>query len=387
MRKLFWVIAIASIAGLGQPLLAQSFTPGNIVVVRTGDGTNPMNGTTRPVSLLEINPISGAVVTTTNLPSAAATNLTLQGTSVFGDGFLSLGSDNVYLSLMGHNVVAGSNGALTTSYTIARVDLDRNVNVSTTTTTSAPGLVPNGSAALYPNSIYGAFGSPSGPGLGTTTAGSNATLTTLSNTNSFINPQVVNNQLYAIQGLNTIVRTNPALPTSSAGLTFSTLTSTVNSSAFATGFLLLDRDAGVAGLDTLYIVSDQGMDKFSFNGTTWTSRGTIAGSFFGIAGVVNGANANIFLTTGDGSLVNNSLQSFVDTTAFNANITGTPTNLGSSAGADFNFGGLAFTPTAVPEPATWAMIGLVNAVGFGWYLRRRSHNVKRIQQRFKASRK
>jgi hypothetical protein len=338
-----------------------------------------MDGTTRPVSLLEINPVTGSVVTTTNLPSASSTNLTLQGTQVFGDGFLTLSPDSSTLSLMGHNVTAGSDGSLTTSYTIAQINAARAVDVSTTTT-SVAGIVPNGSVVAS-NRVYAAFGTPTGPGLGTTTTGSNAALTALDATSTYLNPQIVNNQLYAIQGLNTIVRTTPALPTSSAGLTFSTLASTTNPSAFATGYLLLDRDPSVAGVDTLYIVSNQGLDKFSFDGTNWTSRGTISGAFFGITGIVNGSSADIFLTTGDGSLVNNQMQSLVDASAFNSDITGSPVDLGSAAGDDFTFGGLAFAPTAVPEPATWVMIGAANAITVAWCLRRNRKPKTKTQRR------
>jgi len=379
MRKLLCLLSLVGCWYSSDRLYAQSFTPGNIVVVRIGDGSNPMDGSTRPVSLLEINPITGSVVTTTNLPSASSTNLTLQGTQVFGDGFLTLSPDSSTLSLMGHNAAAGSDGSLTTSYTIAQVNAARMVDVSTTTT-SVAGIVPNGSVVTS-NRVYAAFGAPTGPGLGTTTTGSNAALTGLDATKTYLNPQVVNSQLYAIQGLNTIVRTTPALPTSSAGLTFSALSSTVNPNAFATGYLLLDRDASVAGVDTLYIVSDQGLDKFSFDGTNWTSRGTVAGAFFGITGIVNGNSADIFLTTGDGSLANNQMQSLVDSSAFNANISGSPVDLGSAAGADFTFGGIAFAPTAVPEPSTWAMIGTANAVTIAWYLRNRNRKTKTQRRR------
>jgi len=110
---------------------------------------------------------------------------------------LTLSPDSSTLSLMGHNVVAGSDGSLTTSYTIAQVNASRNVDVGTTTT-SVAGIVPNGSVVTS-NRVYAAFGAPTGPGLGTTTTGSNAALTALDATSTYLNPQVVNNQLYAIR--------------------------------------------------------------------------------------------------------------------------------------------------------------------------------------------
>jgi hypothetical protein len=77
----------------------------------------------------------------------------------------------------------------------------------------------------------------------------------------------------------------------------------------------------------------------------------LSGAFFGITGAVNGSTANLYLTTGDGGAANNKLQLLTDTAAFNAAITGTPTDLGGLAGTNFAYQGVAFAPVPVPEPS------------------------------------
>src|SRR5262249_4490093 len=49
------------------------------------------------------------------------------------------------------------------------------------------------------------------------------------------------------------------------------------------GYVLLDRDASVPGLDTLYMADQSfGLMKYSFDGTGWTARSNIAGSLTGL---------------------------------------------------------------------------------------------------------
>src|SRR5262249_54179197 len=144
---------------------------------------------------------------------------------------------------------------------------------------------------------------------------------------------------------------------------------------------------GGATVDTLYVATDlggggTGISKFSSNdGINWTTRGTTAvgtnTNFFGLAARIdplNSAQADIFLTTGNGSMGGNQIVEFIDTAAFNANIGGTNVGTIATAPAGVAFKGLDFAPqaTPAPEPGT-LLLGSFAALGIAGanYLRRR----------------
>jgi hypothetical protein len=122
---------------------------------------------------------------------------------------------------------------------------------------------------------------------------------------------------------------------------------------------LLDRDPVVAGLDTMYIADQgQGLIKYSFNGTTWTYRGILAGAFTGVAATVRGANADIYMTSGAGA--NNSLVKFTDTAAFNATLTSGSVTTLATAGTNKAFRGISFTPESITFNPDSLPDGLLN---------------------------
>jgi DNA/RNA endonuclease G (NUC1) len=160
-------------------------------------------------------------------------------------------------------------------------------------------------------------------------------------------PNIFNGQLYVSSGSGSSVGVNTVgsgLPTTS-GQAMALIAGSGN----ATGYVLLDRDASVAGPDTLYIADQtSGLIKYSFNGTTWTARGSVAGSLTGLTGIVSGNNAVLYATSGTSAA--NSLVTFTDTAAFNANVAASATTLATAAASTI-FRGLAFAPLSAAPVA------------------------------------
>jgi hypothetical protein len=179
-------------------------------------------------------------------------------------------------------------------------------------------------------------------------------------------PRVVGGQLYFLDSNSQLLRTNTPLPTAASGTTGMT-----SYNGLGAEFLLLDRSSTVAGVDTLYIAGNSGIQKFSFDGTNWTARGSVAGTFNGMSGRVSGSNATLFVTTGDATTANNNLQFMTDTSAFNSNISGSLTTI-ASAGANNVFVGVAMP---VPEPSG-VLLGCAAVAGFRFVRRRRGPRVR-----------
>lgn len=119
------------------------------------------------------------------------------------------------------------------------------------------------------------------------------------------------------------------------------------------GFVLLDRSTAVAGPDTLYVADDAalaaggGIRKFSFDGTEWTARGTLATQARGITARIVGSTVEIFATT---TATPTTLVRVVDTAAFDEAITGTPEVIATAA-TNTAFRGVVFAPVpAAPTP-------------------------------------
>src|SRR5262245_13533221 len=140
------LLAIAVCLGMVAASSAALISPGDFVVLRTGDGTVPANGTNAAaIDLLEFD-AGGNLVQTINMPSS--------GTSAFTDSFntvstgvLQVSSDGAYITYAGYRRDAGlsapdGQSATTTNRVFARL------NIST-------GVVDASTAATVPNQVRG----------------------------------------------------------------------------------------------------------------------------------------------------------------------------------------------------------------------------------------
>jgi hypothetical protein len=360
-QRFFFALAVACVSW--SPLLGGNFTAGDIVVLRMGNGSAISQFTAAPVSLLEFSP-AGALVQTINFPSSGGgTLLTGSYGLTMTEGFLSRSADGQYLVYPGYNTAAGTGTVRATSVprVIARIGPNGVPDLSTSTT-SVPGTSVTGVASVDGTRFWMTADNTSStvPQITTMTFGSSGAATTVaagSTSTAFYAPRVINGQLYVTDINSALVRTNTALPTGASGVTTVQAYNIGAGSLYPGEYVFLDRSATVAGIDTLYITGNNGLQKFSFDGTNWTARGSVAGNYFGLTGKVNGSNATLFGTDGNGTTANNNFGTFTDTAAFNANISASFTPL-VSAGANFIFNGTEFSPTPVPEP-----VGMMAAAG------------------------
>ena len=327
------------------------FAGGNIVILRVGTGSSTLSSAATAVFLDEYRTsgIGQTAVQSIALPTAVNGSnriLTQSGTAT-SEGALNLSTDGKYLTLVGYDAATGTASVVgtassTTNRIIGRVDSSGTVDTSTRINSAYSG---NNIRSAVTNDGSGFWVAGPSTGLTYVSYGSTGASTTLNGLNSRV-VNIFNGQLYdsSQSGTNIGVNTvGSGLPTSVSqavsplipGLT------TANSNAYA--FVLLDRDAGVAGLDTLYIADQSsGLLKYSFNGTTWTAKGSIAGTLTGLTGVINGSGVDLYATNGTGA--GNSLIKFTDSTAFNTSLSGSFTTL-ATASANTIFKGVAFAPT------------------------------------------
>src|ERR1043165_7037792 len=185
---------------------AASFTSGNVVVYRCGDGAAGLSSNATAVFLDEYTP-AGALVQSIALPTSASganKRLTSSGTAT-SEGFLSRSVDGRYIILSGYEAAPGAAGIASTttataSRVIGRVDAAGNVDTSTALTDAFSGGNIRSATSTNGTDLW-ATGSNTGvryATLGSLTSTSVSTaVTNLRQTNIF------NNQLYVSSGSGT----------------------------------------------------------------------------------------------------------------------------------------------------------------------------------------
>jgi Ca2+-binding RTX toxin-like protein len=334
---------------------------GSIVVLRVGNGSATLTGAATAV-FLDVYNTSGSLLQSIAMPTTvdgSNRRLTLSGTAT-AEGGLSLSTDGRYLVLAGYDASVGtaaiaSSTSTTFNRVIARVDINGTVDTSTYLTNSFSGNSIR-SVASQDGSGFWVAGVSSGStgGIHYVSYG-DTTGTRLTTADGAVRSvRIFDGRLYTTAGSST-APTHVGLNTVGTGLPQSgsfpiTAVPGTLSGNSPFEFILLDRDATVAGVDTLYIADQSsdgmggGIRKYSFDGTTWTLRQRLVGQFTGLTGRIVGSTVEMYATQGTGA--NNSLVRIVDTAAFNADINATLTVL-ATAGANQTFRGVAFSPSAV----------------------------------------
>lgn len=142
------------------------------------------------------------------------------------------------------------------------------------------------------------------------------------------------------------------------------------------GFYLADLNPSVPGLDTAYVADDtKGIEKFTFNGSTWTQVGTAVGgtaaAYRGMTGEVTANGVQLFLT---GQGTNPGVYGYADNSGFGGSLTGTPTLIAALPNATNEvFRGIDFVPT--PEPST-LVLGALGLGSLAIVARRRGRSEK-----------
>jgi hypothetical protein len=402
-RRLLSILAVSLFlvveGGVASRCWGGPFTPGDLVVVRVGDGNAAFSGGGAvPVFLDEFNPTTGAFVQSVALPttvSGSGRAITLVGNAP-SEGYLTRSADGGYLTLAGYDAAVGVTAQSlsptglggSVDRVVARVDDNATINTSTVLT-NAYGAGSVRSAATVDGSRYWVSGT-SGAGANANTGGvfvidqGATTGTRLSaDLNDTRNIAIVNGQLYVSSattgafGVNTV---GTGVPTT-AGQSITPFVNT-GSGTSPLSFVIFDLNHdGIA--DVVYVADDRlttagGLQKWtSTDGNNWTlvttfNPGTNTG-LRGLTGQLVNGNPVLYATTTTSGPIGGSQNELVSFTDDGSN---TSFNSLATAGALMAYRGVAFAP-AVPEPGTMALAGLGGLALSLLALRRRTHGLTR----------
>jgi hypothetical protein len=358
---------------------ASNFTPGNIVVVRVGDGAATLTNASTAVFLDEYTPAGTFVqsVPMPTTPSGGNSSFANSGTAT-SEGALTLSADGRYFLLGGYDAPLGTAAVASSSTTsvlrvMARVASDTNAIDTTTTTSSFSGNNIRGVASTDGNDLWavgaatGVVYSPlGGSGLGTLVS------------SSFTNMRVINifdGQLYVSSASSTLRMGTVGTGTPiTAGNTITGLPGFPTSGTSPYGYFFADLDAGVAGVDTAYVADDgaAALQKWSLVAGTWTLVGTVgvdADDYRGLTADVSGSTVTLYCTRkgGSGGAGGGELVTLVDTAGYNANFSSSTPTLLATATSQTALRGVQLVPSAdvtIYCTAKTNSLGCVPTIGF-----------------------
>ena len=352
------LLGLLALAGSAQAL---TFTPGDVVVYRVGNGGS-LSSSGAPVFLDEYSPtgtLLGSIpmpTTPVTPPAPGANGALVASGSAGSEGLLTLSPDSTTLALTGYDAAVGTTKVASTAVasvprTVGLVNASGAVDTSTLLTNVADGnnvrsAVTDGNGNIWIGDATN--------GLSYTTDGT-STATTLSSSkknNNLRGVLISGGQLYADADSTkdgfSFALVGTGLPTSGSP-TFTTL---INGSIQPYGYALLSLGGGSAP-DTLYTAdeSTNSILKYSLVGGAWTAEGSI-GVPAGVTGL-DGLTANdvdgqaqIYATANGSSSTGGYLLSFTDTTGAGNQVSGIASQV-ATASAGEAFRGIAFAPGTV----------------------------------------
>ena len=349
---------------------AAAFGYGNLVVVLDGTpGGATLSSAATAASLWEYT-TSGAFVQSINLPTAASganQALTLSGTAT-SEGFLTLSGNGQYLTMAGYAAAPGTAGVVTATpatvnRVVARIDMNGNVDTTTSLTDANSGSNIRSAASIDGTSIWTSGNAGSGlgatAGIRSTSFGSTTSVRVDSTASNMRVVNIFNGQLYTSSATGTLLGISTVglgLPTTLSSSTI-TLLPGMPTTGTHSPYDFLFSDA-----NTLYVADDGtaanggGIQKWIFSGGTWTlaytllNNGTTTTGVRGLTGYLDASGSfELFGTTSATS--GNTLIEVTDTGA------GSIANILATAGANTVFRGVELIPT-VPEPTSLALLGL-----------------------------
>jgi hypothetical protein len=378
MRLIKSVCSLLLLLATALAATAASFTPGNLVVVRVGSGTGSLANTGNPVFLDEYT-TAGVLVQSVALPTAAAgaNNPFALGGTASTEGMMTRSADGKFLVLAGYASAPGAASSLqaATSAAVPRavavISAAGTIDTTTSLTNYASASSPRGAASTDGTTLWLTSGVG---GVFTTTKGTAGTATIISTDQPNLrNAGIFGGQLYVSSGAGAF-----RLATVGTGTSTNTGQTTANLNGITTpaspyGFFFADLDAGVAGVDTVYMADDASTGtiyKYCLVGGTWTACGTITAvtSVRGLTGSVSGSSVTLYGTSGSTVAAGGgNLYKLTDTSGYNATINASFTvaaNTISTAAANTTFRGIAFAPeNPVVLPAVASTTPAASAVG------------------------
>jgi hypothetical protein len=370
-------LAIAVLAGVEKSAHAAAFTAGDVVVYRVGAGSATLASVATAVYLDEYT-TTGTLVQSIAL-SSGTTPFTASGTAG-SEGLLTLSNNGQYLAVPGYDVATGTTGVASTT-TTSGTNLREVVGLDATGTVTSTTLLNAFSGNNIRSAVISDDGSTvyaSGATTGIVSAATNSTSTTAA---SIVSSTSTNNRAIGISngalffstgsGSTRGVYSVPSL-TGTGQTATSVATDTYGSTTAAAsspyGFTFATETPGATAPDTLYMIdSTNVLVKYSVSGGTYTPEGslTLTGlasgtTTTGVTGMyVTGVGEELFVTTGGtGAPGGGGLYSVVDSLGSLGALSGSTTaTLLAAAATDESFRGVAFAPTAAPEPTSLLLLG------------------------------
>ena len=373
------IVAATTLADIASAQTAiTSFTSGDLVVERVGDGTAAVTSAGTAVFLDEYTP-AGALVGTYALPSSGTTPLV--DTSAGSDGLLSTSSNGQYLLVPGYDAPVGTASITGATSTVVPREVATVSSAGTLVQTTINSYSGNNFRAVASpdgTTIYTAGANSTGNAgiLSVTSGATNATGTAINSTNTnYTNVAIFNGQLYAASAratgfsLGTIGTGIPTTVGQTATQLPGTTSGTGGTIVAPTAFVAATLTTGSTATDTFYVADSGKINKFTLAGGTYSLTGSV--TLTGVFGLLGQTLANgteqLYATTSAGLY---SLTDTGGTTAFTAT---TPLEI-AAAGTNELDRGVTFAPgaTAVPEPAIEAWLGVCGGAFLLMYrLRRR----------------
>jgi hypothetical protein len=350
-----WLIVVAVLAVSHSNLMAQAFTFGNLALLRMGDGVSPL-GDAAPISLQEYHR-TGTLLNTVNIPSTGVSGLQLTGISNT-EGALNITNDPARLIFTGYNPGTGGftgSGSLNgrTSAQAPRAFGTFNMNTGSYSfgatfpvnagTDFSPGNIRSAvTTSVGTYAVGGTNGVVLHPGTAVSTTSLNNRIIQSIGGNLYFSTNMGTQGIYQITGHPTTTGNTATPLITAAQVTGGSLGSSPFGFAFSTPNITTGTVAYIADMTAAV-----GVQKLTFNGTNWTFNYSFipaSGGLSDLAVDFTGANPVLFAVSPT------NLWSVTDTG------TGGSMNAIASAGTNFAFRGIELV--AVPEPTTWALLGL-----------------------------
>ncbi len=365
------LLLVIAVLGGAATISAAPFTPGNLVIYRVGDGAAALSSAATAVFLDEYTP-AGTLVQSVPLPTAVSGSnrrLTASGTAT-SEGLLTLSTNGQYLVATGYDAdlgtaaVAGT-AAAAVNRVVGRLDGAATIDTTTALTDAYSGGTANIRGAVSTDGMNiwttGTGSSAGTNGVHYATLGATTSVQVSTTQTNLRATNIFGGQLYTSAGLAALRlgTVGTGTPTTSG----ETITSLPGFPVAVGGnplspyqFFFADLDAGVAGVDTVYVADDSslinggGIQKYSLVGGTWVANGIVglAGSR-GLTGVVSGSSVTLYVTNGT------TLQTATDTSGYNVTINGTLTSL-ATVPTNTAFRGIAFAPSSGAAPIPTSVV-------------------------------
>jgi hypothetical protein len=339
---------------------SQPFTPGNIVVLRIGDGSIPLDTKSYPVFLDEYTSAGGPPVRSIALPTilTGTNNIFTLNPDNRNNGFLTLSPDGKYLAASGYDAPLGTTNNNVISLglfdrTVAIIDHNGNVNTSTKLTTTDVGTSHTYSAITSNGTDI--WASYSNGGIRYCTIGATSSISIEATAGDFNRTLGISDgQLYFTGANEVVYQVGTGLPQTS-GQTATALPGLAAGVIGASQFFFADLNPAIPGNDVIYITASDNiaLRKYSFDGGAWVLNGVIgvsADDYTGITGVVNGTSVTLYMTRRCGGIPSGGghLVTLTDNTGYTLTpntFAGTPTVL-AMAGNQTAFRGVALAPSS-----------------------------------------